>query len=270
MSDKFYLEANVKVGCAVWRPSLQSAPACMHSNPAQCLKLVLCTVSLGISPMAAMLSTVDALLPLSLLEAVRNVDTPNDDFDAEYVDELRNKRFGLSETVYVQIRRHTEAVKRRQRVAQEESMALARLIGRRPDAEAVFRAAGRYLAREAYLTISPVTRGMLRILPAIIARPLALRRARKIARRYLSGSVRRVGSFLLLEVPRSITLNTAPGSIGCAYYESALRELLRLLIGSVGAVEHVRCGGRDEGSCEWRADWRSLDRKAARAAVAAA
>jgi len=209
-----------------------------------------------------MLATVDALVPLSLLEAVRNVDTPSDQFEAEFVDELRNKRLGLSDTIYAQIRRHTQAVKKGQRTGQDEAIALAKLIGRRPDSEAVFRAAGRYLARQSYRTISPVSRKMMRLLPSAMARPLAFRHARKIAARYLNGHVRRVGTFLLLDVPRSITLGTAPGSIGCTYYESSLRELLLLLIGSIGAVEHVRCAGRGEGSCEWRSDWRSFDRTA--------
>jgi hypothetical protein len=209
-----------------------------------------------------MLATVDALLPLSLLEAVRNVDTPVDTFDAEYVDELRNKRLGLSDTVYAQIKRHTEAVRKGQRLGQDESIALAKLIGRRPDAEAVFRAAGRIMARESYRTISPVTRKLMRLLPSALARPLAFRHARKIAARYLNGNIRRVGSFLLLDVPRSITLGTAPAGAGCTYYESTLRELLRFLVGSIGAVEHVRCAGRGEGTCEWRADWRSFDRTA--------
>jgi hypothetical protein len=56
-----------------------------------------------------MLATVDALLPLSLLEAVRSIDTPNDQSDAEYVDELRNKRLGLSDTIYTQIKRPGQA-----------------------------------------------------------------------------------------------------------------------------------------------------------------
>lgn len=205
-----------------------------------------------------MLATVDALLPLSLLEAVRDVDTPAD-LDAEFVDELRNKRLGLSDTVYTQIRRYTDAVRKRQRAMHDESVALARLIGRRPDADAVFRAAGRYLARESYQTINPVTRRLLRLLPSIIARPLALKRARLIALRYLNGTVRRVGGYVLLDVPQSVTLNTAPGSVGCAYYEAMLREVLALLIGGVGSVDHVRCAGRDEGSCEWRADWKSFE-----------
>ena len=210
-----------------------------------------------------MLATVDALLPLSLLEAVRNVDTPSDQFDAEYVDELRNKRLGLSDTVYAQIKRHTEAVRRGQRIGQDEAIALAKLIGRRPDAEAVFRAAGRYMGRQSYLTISPVTRKMMRLLPSAVARPLAFRRARKIAARYLNGNVRRVGSFLLLEVPRSIMVGHRAGRRSAARtMRRRFRELLLLLIGSIGAVEHVRCTGRGEGTCEWRADWRSFDRTA--------
>ena len=210
-----------------------------------------------------MLATVDALLPLSLLEAVRDVDTPEGVLEAEFVDELRNKRFGLSDTVYSQIKRYTEAMRRNVRTPQDEAIALARLIGRRPDAEAVLRAAGRFLAREAYKTVSPVTRGTLKVMPSMIAKPLAFRRARKIAHRYLNANVRRVGQFLLLEVPRSVTLGVAPGSIGCSFYESTLRELMRLLIGSTGAVEHTRCEGRGEGSCEWRADWRGIDRSQA-------
>jgi hypothetical protein len=41
-----------------------------------------------------------------------------------------------------------------------------------------------------------------------------------------------------------------------------LRELLRQLVGGMGHVEHTRCRSRDEGTCEWRADWRPLDPKA--------
>ena len=206
-----------------------------------------------------MLATVDALLPLSLLEAVRHVDTPEELLEAEFVDELRNKRLGLSDTVYTQIKRYTEAVRRNQRTAQDEAIALAQLIGRRPDAEAVLRAAGRFLAREAYMTVSPVTRGLLRFMPSLVSRPMALRKTRRIARRYLHGNVRRVGTSILLEIPRSITVGVAAGGAGCAFYEATLRELLRLLVGTTGAVEHTRCEGRGEGSCEWRADWRGAD-----------
>ena len=202
--------------------------------------------------------TVDPLLPLSLLEAVRTVDLPDGELETEFVSELRNKRFGLSDTVLAQAKRYGEAVRRNQRPAFDEAVALAKLIGRRPDAESVFREAGRTLARSAYRTISPVTRRLMRSLPALLSRPIALRHMRRISGRYVAGSVRRVGSTILLEVGPSVTRDTAPRLAGCTYYESALRELMQLLVGGVGAVEHVRCASRSEGSCEWRAEWRPI------------
>jgi len=203
-----------------------------------------------------MAATVDALLPLSFLEAVRTIDTPEGDPETEYVAELRNKRLGLSDTVYAQIRRYTDAARKSVRPAEDEAVGIARLIGRRPDAEAVFRSAGRYLANEAYLTISPFTRRMLRALPAVLARPIALGRARRLMRRYINGRVTRRGSSLLLEVPSPVTLNSAPRDTGCAYYEAVFREMLRLLVGTASVVEHIRCASRGEGDCQWRAEWR--------------
>ena len=202
--------------------------------------------------------TVDALLPLSFLEAVRNVDSPVEDFEAELVGDLRNKRLGLSDTIYMQIRRFTDAAKRNQRTSQDEAVALARLLGRRADAEAVFRAAGRHLACEAYQTLSGFTRRMMLVLPSLLARPIALSNARRLSRRYLNGRISRVGSHIYLEVTESVTLDTAPRSVGCTYYESGLKELLRLLVNNIGAVEHVRCATRQEGACSWRAEWRPI------------
>jgi predicted hydrocarbon binding protein len=203
-------------------------------------------------------ASVDALLPLSLLEAVRSVDAPQDDQEAELVPELRNKRLGLSETVYAQIRRYSAAAKKKERTPHDEAVALARLIGRRSDAAEVFESAGRILARESLATTSPMTQQVILVLPSILARPLALRQARRIATRFLNGTITRVGSALVLEVPVSVTLDSAPNERGCAYYESVLRELVRLLVGGTGAVEHVRCTSRGEGTCEWRAEWRSM------------
>lgn len=205
-----------------------------------------------------MTTTVDPLLPLSLLEAVRAVDTPSGEHEAEFVPELRNKRLGLSDTVFAQIKRYTEAVKRKQRPPFDEAVALATLVGRRPDADSVFQEGGRIMARQAYRTISPVTRKLMLALPSLLARPIALRHARRITKRYADGAIRRVGSTVLLEVSKSVTLDAAPKFGGCTFYEAALRELMQLLVGGVGAVEHVRCASRGEGICEWRAEWRPL------------
>jgi predicted hydrocarbon binding protein len=208
-----------------------------------------------------MSATVDALVPLSLLEAVRGVDAPDDDLEAELVPELRNKRLGLSETVYAQIRRYSAAAKKNLRTPQPEAVALARLIGRRSDAEQVFESAGRILARDSLATAAPMARKVILVLPSLIARPIALRQARRIATRFLNGTITRVGSSLLLAVPDSVTLDTAPGDRGCAYYESVLRELVKLLVGGTAAVDHVRCVSRGAETCEWRAEWRPMDRR---------
>lgn len=205
-----------------------------------------------------MTATVDPLLPLSLLEAVRTVDTPTGEYEAEFVHELRNKRLGLSDTVFAQIKRYSDAVRRGQRPTFDEAVAIATLIGRRPDAEEVFREGGRFLARRAYRGISPVTRRLMLSLPSLLSRPVALRHARKITGRYAEGAIRRVGSTVLLDVPRPVTLDTAPKLVGCTFYESMLRELLLALVGGVGAVDHVRCASRGEGVCQWRAEWRPI------------
>jgi predicted hydrocarbon binding protein len=200
-------------------------------------------------------TTVDALLPLSFLEAVRSVDSPEEDPDAEFVPELRNKRLGLSDTVYAQIQRYTGAAKRHERALHEEAAAIAKLIGRRPDADAVFRAAGRFLANRAYLGIPATTRSLIASLPALIARPIALRQSQRIAQRYIAGCVRRHGAFVTLEVPHSTTVDSAPNGIGCSYYEAFLAELLNLLGTGGAGVDHVRCAARGEGTCEWRSEW---------------
>lgn len=203
-----------------------------------------------------MSATVDPLVPLSLLEAIRTVDLPHDALETEFVDELKVKRFGLSDTVHAQMRRYAEALKRGQRTGFDEAAGIAKLIGRRPDAEAVFREAGRGMARRTYERAPAFTRRLLRILPGVLARPLALGQVRGISRRYLGGHVTRVGSSVHLEVQDSVTRDAAPKLGGCSFYEAFLRELMQRLVDSVGAVEHVRCASRGEGTCEWRAQWR--------------
>jgi len=202
-------------------------------------------------------STVHARIPLSLLEAIRRIDTPDDQIDAEYVPELRNKRLGLSDTVYTQIRRYSEAIKRGQKIPFVEASGLGTLIGRRPDSDELFVSAGKILAHDIYESISPTKRGTIRLMPGFIARPVALSQLQFIAVNFLGGILEKSGSFIELRIPDSVTVNGAPKSAGCAFYESAFRELLRLLVNGGGQVDHIHCVQRNEGVCEWRAEWRS-------------
>jgi predicted hydrocarbon binding protein len=201
-------------------------------------------------------STVNARIPLSLLEAIRRIDTPEDQVDAEYVPELRNKRLGLSETVYTQIRRYSEATRRGQKIPFAEASGLGTLIGRRPDSSELFVSAGKILANDVYQSISRPVRGYIGTMPGVLARPVALRQLKRIGTELFGGSLQRKGSHVSLRITDSVTVDGAPDSAGCAFYEAALGELLRLLINGGGQVEHVQCVQRDEGACEWRAEWR--------------
>jgi selenocysteine lyase/cysteine desulfurase len=204
-----------------------------------------------------MSGTVNAIVPLSLLEAVRTVDIPEGD-DVEYVQEHRNKRLGLSDTVIAQIRRYKDAMKRNQPIAIHEASGIARLIGRRSDAEGIFVRAGNIVAQRMYEMISATTRQIIRLLPGFLARPLAFRQLKKAAQRSFGASVRRVGASIVFGVRDSVTFGTAPRGIGCLYYESALREMLKLLIQGGGMIDHVHCRERGEDTCEWRAEWRAV------------
>jgi predicted hydrocarbon binding protein len=206
-----------------------------------------------------MTGTVNAIVPLSLLEAVRSVDIPEgEDIDVEYVQEHRNKRLGLSDTVIAQIRRYKDAMKRNQAIAVQEASGISRLIGRRPDAESIFTRAGTIVANRIYQLISATRRQVIHLLPGFLARPLAFRQVKRAGEKYLGASVRRVGASIVVGVKESVTFETAPKGIGCLYYESALRELLKLLVNGGGMIDHVHCRERGEDICEWRAEWRAV------------
>lgn len=222
-------------------------------NPAPSPRL---TPSAGVVQLPLAGSPVDALVPLALLESVRTLDLPAVDVEPELVHELRNKRFGLSDTVYRQIKRYGESVRRQQRVPFDEVLALAHLVGRRPDAALVFREAGRRVAHAALASGSATTRRAGRLLPGPIGRPIALRSLRAICQRYLDGQLERQGSTLLLEVPFAVTADAAPDGGGCGLQEAALRELLLGLTGVDHAIQAVACRSRGDRTCQWRTDWR--------------
>jgi hypothetical protein len=85
---------------------------------------------------------VPPIVPLSLLEALRNLDTPVEDGLDELAGEIVSKRLGLSSTVAAQIQRYQYALRRGGRVPLDECVAVFRLVSRRPDAALVFADAG--------------------------------------------------------------------------------------------------------------------------------
>jgi hypothetical protein len=174
-------------------------------------------------------TSVDPLVPLSLLEAVREADRPDGDGEAEYAPEFLNKRLGTTDTVYAQIRRYNEAARRGHPIPEAEVVALARLMGRRPDAIELFRNAGVATARAAYGRLSPIKRGSVKLLPRIVARPIARRQAQKLLARYFGAVLNRSGPVLRMDVPTRAPVSAGADEPGREYYDAALRELLTLL-----------------------------------------
>ncbi|MFI5235507.1 MAG: hypothetical protein ACHQXA_07350 [Gemmatimonadales bacterium] len=196
---------------------------------------------------------IDAILPLSLLEAMRNVDTPVEDGLEELAGEIVAKRLGLSPTVAAQIARYDWAAGRNAPVSLEEALAVFRLVGRRPDADLVFADAGRRAARRAAREAGIAPRALLELVPVAFARPLGLALARRLARRVFGGELFLKDAGASARVPQPLGLEDVPDGGACGFYGAAFGELLRGLTGFEGAMRHVSCQSRGDPSCQWRA-----------------
>ena len=184
---------------------------------------------------------VHSIVPLAVLEAVKNLDTPVEDGLTEFADELLVKRLGLSPTVQMQLTEFEELVRKDARVDDAHVEALLRLVGRRPDADLVFADAGRRAARRAVKRMSGVMR---------IFRQVAARRA---ARAVLGAELAWDHRMPVARVTDPIAIQATPDGAACGFYGAGLVELLRLLVGYEGAMVHVACRARGGAGCEWRA-----------------
>ena len=192
---------------------------------------------------------VHSIVPLAVLEAVRNLDTPVEDGLTEFADELLVKRLGLSPTVAMQLAEYEQLVRRDGRVDGGHVEALLRLVGRRPDADLVFAEAGRRAARRAVRRLLVTSRLAARLGP----RWFGYLAARRAARAVLGAELAREQHLPVARVSDPIAINATPDGAACGFYGAALAELLRLLVGYEGAMLHTACRARGGARCEWRA-----------------
>jgi hypothetical protein len=196
------------------------------------------------------MSTVPAVVPLSLLEAVRTLDAPvADGLEMPEQSPEVARRLGLNATVTAQIGRYTRAAERAGGVALAEAVQVFRLVARRPDAELVFADAGRRAAR---YVVRGNGRGGGRP-PAGLARRFALRRASRAVRGTFAGELDTAPALAAVLVPSPLSIAAAPDGAACSYYASAFGELLRLTTGFEGAMIHETCRGRGDAECRWQA-----------------
>lgn len=195
---------------------------------------------------------VPALLPLSLLEAIRNLDTPVEDGLEELAEEIVVRRLGLSPTVAAQIQRYRAVAEREGMIELAEVVSVLRLVGRRADAPLVFADAGRRAARYAARSRSRSVRTLARVSPSALSRRVSLRAAARLAREVFAGDLRAPAQGTEVRMTQPLSILAFPDGAACAFYGSAYGELLRCLTAFEGAMLHERCRSRGDDACVWR------------------
>ena len=203
--------------------------------------------------MTARSETVHSLIPQSLLEAIRNLDTPLDDGLNELASETVSKRLGLSTTVAQQIERYRDLALKDTEVPAEEVIQVFRLIGRRPDAALIYADAGRRAARYAARASRLGSRLLLKASPGGLKRKLGTRAAAGVARRVLQLELDLSQGAPMLTLPASLATEAGCPGTGCYFYSAVSAELLRVMSGFEGAMVHERCRARGDDYCVWRA-----------------
>jgi hypothetical protein len=195
---------------------------------------------------------VPALIPLSLLEALRNLDTPQDDGMDEVVADVVVKRFGLSSTVAAQIERYEEGLQRNGGVPRDEALGVFRLVGRRSDAALAFADAGRRAARYAANGAGAGTRTIMRMTPEAFSQRVGFGAAARVARQRFGAELRGSGKSVEVRIDAPLSVDAMPAGEGCSFYGSLFAELVRVLAGMEGAMRHERCRSRGDAACVWR------------------
>ena len=198
--------------------------------------------------------TSPAVLPLSLLEAVRNLDTPVEDGLDLLAEEIIARRLGLSHTVAAQITRYRQTVDRNGGVSDDELVSVLRLVGRRPDAALVFADAGRRAARYAVQSSGRSTRALARAWPPAVGRRLASRAVRRLALAYFRGQVSDDGGEAVVRMGHPLSMSAMPDGSACGFYGAAYGELFRALADFEGTMVHDRCEARGDSECVWRTE----------------
>lgn len=197
-------------------------------------------------------SDAHSILPLSVLEAIRRLDSPSDEEVAEYVDELLKKRLGLSDTVAAQITRYESVVKRDGSVPGGELEQILRLVGRRTDAALVFADSGRRAARRGLSRLSLLSRWSSRRLPRGMRRAIGFRAAKRVAEEVFGLVLVKDGRDAVGSLSHRIAVRATPDGAACGFYAAGIAELLRQLVDFEGTMAHPVCRARGDGRCEWR------------------
>ncbi len=191
-------------------------------------------------------------IALVLLESMRDLDTPGEVLEDEAFSISLPRRLGLSDVIDGQMRRYVDMRKRRRQLEATEFADLLRLIARRPDAAAVFEAAGQRLGSE-YVARAPRTAGIARRLaPSALRRRSMLRHLRRVAAAFSPGSaIRTAREEPTVSVDHCLPAAADDSGSACAMITAAFAACLEGL-GEVGPVVHPTCESRGDVTCTWQ------------------
>ena len=198
-------------------------------------------------------TTVHAVVPLTLLEAIRNLDTPlNDGLPAEFAQETFAKRLGLTSTVAAQIERYREMADRGAQVTDDEAVQVFRLVGRRADATLAFSDAGRRAARYAARTRGGTPSMGWRVFPRSVRRRAGERAAARALLNVFRLELTRAPTGLAVRLADSLATRAGFEGAGCYFYSAMVAEILRVTSGFEGSMIHERCRSRGDDACRWK------------------
>jgi predicted hydrocarbon binding protein len=192
------------------------------------------------------------LFPLLVLQTMRDLDRPEEVLEDEDLTVSLPRRLGLSDVVGRQIYRLQEEVRRRRPQPAAEVEDLIRLVIRRPDAEQIFREAGRRIAVDAWENRPRPMRGVVGWLPRRLALVTASRAAKRLFRQIVGDGKLRIRRHpFQMKIEGSFAARVDPSGSACAFYSGALEQLLTAHMGREYLALHPRCQARGDESCEW-------------------
>jgi len=191
------------------------------------------------------------ILPISLLEAMRDHDRPREVLEDEDLTASLPRRLGLTGVVETQIQRYREEDRKGRDVSGEEVLHLLRLVLRRPDAEPILRETGAKVARHFFGRLPSPAVSALRVLPAAALAAALRRSTRKLLRKVSGGHPEVAGRPVVIRVDGALSVDDHADGTSCVLFTAALEEMAFLFTGMRHRAEQIRCQARGEACCEW-------------------
>ncbi len=195
---------------------------------------------------------IDARLPLALLCAVKEQDTPPELLPDENPHAFFPNRLGLSSVIDVQIQQFKRLARLRRRVDQAEVEALLELVARRSDASDVFTDAGRRLAGYHFAGAIGTFRRLNRRLPRRLRRRAAIRALRKAHDAFLVAADLSIQTDPIeFHATDVLTARVGEYAGACKLYGSLTARLLEMSGLGPARVSHPECQRHGAERCLW-------------------